>query len=142
MSSLALQDSYQIREERQEYIPINYRSARMSVETANEIVGSDLIRNLPPHRLLAPLWSVSALDRRYKLIKPLLVRVYLEDGLFFAENETLLLFGNGITREEAIEDLSQHIVHFYHYYKNLDWSQLIGDARRLKMIYEDLLSEE
>ena len=75
-------------------------------------------------------------------MKPLFAHLYFEDGLFFAENETLLLYGTGTTQEEAIEDLGLHIIHFYQYYKDLDWSQVTGDAIRLKRIHEGLLVEE
>ena len=67
-------------------------------------------------------------DRR---LKPISVRVYFDDGLFFAENEALLLYGTGTSPDEAITDLGLHIIHFYQYYKNLDWSQITGDALRL-----------
>ncbi len=77
-----------------------------------------------------------------KTTNPLSVRIYFENGFFFAENETLFLYGTGMSPDEAIEDLGLHVIHFYRYYKDLDWSQVTGDARRLKRLYEGLLIEE
>lgn len=135
-------DSYQAREERQEYLPSNYRHSEVRVDTAREIAGEDLLRLLSSRQLAAPLWSVGTLGKRFRTAKPLSVRVYFDDGLFFAENDTLFLYGSGVSPDEAIEDLGLHIIHFYQYYKALDWSQVTGDAIRLKRLYEGLLLEE
>jgi len=142
MNYVATVDSYQVREERQEYLPTNYHHSEVKVDTAKEIVIEEILRSLPSRRLVTPLWSVGTPDKRYKLVKPLSVHIYFDDGLFFAENETLFLYGAGMSPEEAIEDLGFHIIHFYQYYKNLDWSQVTGDAIRLKKLYEGLLLEE
>lgn len=142
MSYTAAVESYQVREERQEYLPANYRHSEVEVDTAKEIVAEDLLMSLTSRQHVAPIWSVGTPDKRFRTVKPLSVRVYFDDGLFFAENETLLLYGTGMSPEEAIEDLGLHIIHFYQYHKNLSWSQITGDAIRLKNLYEGLLLEE
>lgn len=142
MSYAAAVDSYQVREERQDYLPANYLHSEVRVDTAKEIVGEDLLRSLPSRQHMTPLWSVGTHGKRFKTVKPLSVRVYFEEGLFFAENETLFLYGTGMSPEEATEDLGSHVIHFYQYYKALDWSQVTGDAIRLKRLYEGLLLEE
>jgi len=142
MNYVATMDSYQVREERQEYLPANYRHSEVAVDTAKEIVGEELLRSLPSRQLVTPLWSVGTPEKRFRTVKPLSVRVYFDDGLFFAENEALLLYGTGMSPDEAITDLGLHIIHFYQYYKNLDWSQITGDALRLKKLYEGLLLGE
>ena len=142
MNYVATFDSYQAKEERQEYLPANYRHSKVVVDTAAEIIVEDLLRSLLSRQLMTPLWSVGTPEKRFRTIKPLSVRIYFEDGLFFAENETLLLYGTGTTPDEAVEDLGLHIIHFYQYYKDLDWPQVTGDAIRLKRIYEGLLVEE
>ena len=142
MSYTAAVESYQVREERQEYLPVNYRHSELRVDTAKEIVAEDLLQSLPSRQHVAPLWSVGTHEKRFRTIKPLSVRIYFDDGLFFAENETLLLYGTGTSPEEAIEDLGLHVIHFYQYYKNLSLSQVTGDAIRLKKLYEGLLLEE
>jgi len=142
MNYITPMDSYQVREERQEYLPTNYRHSDVKIDTAKEIVAEDLFQSLPSRKLMAPLWSVGFFEKRFRMVKPIAVRVYFDDGLFFAENDALLLYGTGMSPEEAIEDLGSHIIHFYHYYRNLDWSKATGDAIRLKRLYENLLSEE
>ena len=142
MNYSAAVDSYQVREERQEYLPANYRHSEVRVDTAKEIVGKELLRSLSSRQFVAPLWSVRTPEKRFRTIKPLSVHIYFDEGLFFAQNETLFLYGTGMSPEEAIEDLELHIIHFYQYYKNLDWSQVTGDAIRLKKLYEGLLLEE
>jgi hypothetical protein len=142
MNYVTTMDSYQVREERQEYLPVNYRHSEVAVDTAREIVGEELLRSVPSQQLVTPLWSVGTSEKRFRTVKPISVRIYFDGGLFFAENKVLLLYGTGVSPDEAIEDLGLHIIHFFQYYKNLDWSQITGDALRLKKLYEGLLLEE
>jgi len=142
MNSVTMVDSSEVREERQEYLPLNYRRAEANVDTAKEIIGGDLFQSLPQRKLVTPLWSVGIPGKRFRTARPIAIRVYFEDGLYFAENDTLLLYGTGASPEEAITDLGFHIIHFYQYYCKLDWSQVTGDAVRLKRLYENLLFEE
>lgn len=75
--------------------------------------------------------------RPFYTSKPILVNIYRDGDLFFVENENLVICGTGHTPQEALKDLSQHIIHFLEYYKNLDKSKLIGDALRLKRLSID-----
>lgn len=75
-------------------------------------------------------------------IYPIKVRIYSEDNLFFAENETLVIIGTGSSAPEAMNDFCSHIIHFYHYYKKLSWDKVTGDAVRLKKLYEALFIEQ
>lgn len=62
--------------------------------------------------------------------------VITQDGKwFFAEDETLNALGIGLSREEAIEDMQDHIAQFSAYYGSLKDSDVIGDAVRLKRAY-------
>jgi len=142
MNPVITADSYEVREERREYLPPNYRHAEAKVNTAREIIAEELFRSLPSRKFMTPLWSVGIPGKRFRTVKPIAIRVYFDDGLYFAENDTLLLYGTGMSPEEAITDLGLHIIHFYQYYRNLNWSQVTGDAVRLKRLYENLLSEE
>jgi len=135
-------DSYQVREEKQEYLPQSYKHSEAKIDTGKEIVAEELLSSLPSQKLMSPLWSVGIPGKTFRTVKPIAVRIYFDEDLFFAENDTLLLYGTGISPEEAIKDLGAHIIHFYEYYRKLDRSQVTGDAIRLKRVYENLLSEE
>lgn len=135
-------ESYQMREEKREDLPQSYRHSEVKVDTAKEIVAEELLRSLSSQKLIAPLWSVGIPGKKFRTVKPIAVRIYFDEGLFFAENDALFLYGTGMSPEEAIKDLGAHIIHFYEYYRKLDWSQVTGDAIRLKRVYENLLSEE
>jgi hypothetical protein len=93
------------------------------------------------YRQSAPLWALSTKTKRYKVSRPIKVHIYAEGNLFFAENETLVVVGAGNSVSEAMEELSQHIIHFYQYYKKLSTDKVTGDAVRLKKIYETLFLE-
>lgn len=73
---------------------------------------------------------------------PIKVRIYSEDNLFFAENETLVIIGTGSSVLEAMDDFCRHIIHFYYYYKKLSLDKITGDAVRLKKLYETLFIEQ
>jgi len=70
------------------------------------------------------------------------VRVYSEEPFFFAQNEALAICGAGSSLEEAMADFSVHAVHFYKYYKALPSTRVMGDAVRLKKLFNDLFVEE
>ncbi len=124
------------------HIPEMYtRSGDSVVVTSPEIDPKEVFghqRRCQP----APIMRLQENSRKFSTAKPILVNVYQDEDLFFAENENLVVCGTGHTPQEALKDLCQHIMYFFEYYKNLDESNLIGDALKLKELYQDLLIEE
>ncbi|MDP2682275.1 MAG: hypothetical protein Q8P28_05645 [Deltaproteobacteria bacterium] len=94
------------------------------------------------HNLSAPLWTIPVKKKHYRSTKPIKVYFHVDDNVFFAENETLVVVGTGKSLTEAMADLSEHIIHFYNYYKKLPFDKVTGDAIRLKKVYETLFIEE
>ncbi len=86
------------------------------------------------HGYSAPLWSIET----KKVTRPIKVRIYMEDNLFFVENYTLVIIGTGESITDAIDDFSRQVIHFYKYYRRLSWDRVTGDAERLKGLYETL----
>jgi len=113
-----------------------------SIETAKERMPDKEFRNRIAHSQISPLWTITTPKKIYKVSIPIKVRVYSEDNLFFAENETLVVIGTGNSIDEAIDDFCKHIVHFYHYYKRLSRDEVTGDAVRLKNLYDTLFIEQ
>ena len=89
----------------------------------------------------APLMEFRGDQKTYVTSKPILIKVYREDDVFFAENESLILSGTGASREEAVLDFVKHVDYFYNFYKRQSENNLMGDALRLKKIYDNLLIE-
>jgi hypothetical protein len=85
---------------------------------------------------------LQAETKKFYTPKPISVKIYRDEDLFFAENENLVVCGTGDTTQDALQDLCVHIIHFFEYYKKLDKSKLTGDALRLKELYQNLLIEE
>lgn len=90
----------------------------------------------------APLWTVQRQPHVITLKRPLLVEVYAEGEYFFANNETLSIYGTGATLEEAMADFCLHAIHFYKYYRALPSTKVIGPAVELKKIFDELFVEE
>jgi hypothetical protein len=142
MSFKLLEDTYDVIKERTEYMPENYKSSGDSVvATSPEIDPQETFREQTRYQP-TPIMRLQEDTRKFYTPKPISVIIYRDEDLFFAENEKLVVCGTGYTRQEAVQDLSLHIIHFFEYYKNLDESNLIGDALRLKELYQDLLIEE
>ena len=141
MNSL-LADSYEEIKERMEYIPVNYESTGViGVNTATAIDPRQIFADrIKPY--IAPLWRLQSKTKRFYATVPIAVKIYRDEDFFFAENENLAVCGTGYTLQDALQDLALHITHFFEYYKNLDNSQLSGDALRLKALYKNLLIEE
>ncbi len=110
--------------------------------TAQERMPDKEFRNNIVRSQFTPLWTVTTKTRIFKVAKPIKVRSYSEDNLFFAENETLVIIGTGSSAMEAMDDFCRHIIHFCHYYKKLSWDKATGDAVRLKKLYETLFIEQ
>jgi hypothetical protein len=89
-----------------------------------------------------PVWIIRGEGLRIRAVKPILIRVKSEGSHYFAENDTLELYGAGSSANDAILDLCVHIAHFYRYYKDLAHSQIVGEAIRLKALFSELFVEE
>lgn len=93
-------------------------------------------------RRFAVLTEVELGGRRRPLAKPLSLKLLLEGEEWFAENDTLNLFGTGGSPRKAIDDFREHFAHFVSHYRSLGWSEVSGEGKRLKMLYEQLLGTD
>lgn len=87
---------------------------------------------------LFPLFEMPVGGKLRKLRRPLVLRVSIEDGEYFVENETLSLFGNGPSLPEAVAEFFSSLVSTWEYYKGLGEDQVIGRGRKLKAILDHL----
>ncbi len=142
MSPLLAEYAYDIIKKRKKDMPENYRSSGDSVVATSPEINPKEIFGHQKRYQPAPIMRLQENTRKFRTPKPILVTIYQDEDSFFAENENLVVCGTGHTPQEALKDLGQHIIHFFEYYKNLDESNLIGDALRLKELYQDLLIEE
>ena len=136
----ALADAYELVKERKAYFPDEYKGASPFVGTAAQSIQPESYF-YSGRFSTAPLMEFRGEQKSYVTSKPILVKVYREDDIFFAENESLVLCGTGASREEAVLDFIKHVDYFYNFYKRQIESELMGDALRLKKIYSNLLVE-
>ncbi len=123
------------------YMPGNYVSTGMQGMSTGESISTftlpTMLKGYPP----APLWKIKKGAKKYVTAKPITVKFRREDNMVFAENENLAVCGIGESPGEALDDFRSHIIYFFKYYKRLKTDQLIGDALRLKALYENLFCE-
>ena len=136
----ALMNTYEQVRERKKYFPEDYRGVTTYVGTAAQSIQPESYF-YSGHFNTAPLMEFRSDHKHYATSKPILIKVYKTEDVFFAENESLVLSGTGTSRDEAVLDFVQHIDYFYSFYKNKNESDLTGDALRLKKIYDHLLIE-
>lgn len=142
MSSLLVEDAYDAIKERMAYMPENYISSGVTEVGTTPVIDPQQIFSRTKRHQPAPMWRLQEETKRFYTPKPISVKIYRDEDFFFAENESLVVCGSGDTPQDALQDLSLHIIHFFEYYKKLDKSKLTGDALRLKDLYDNLLIEE
>ena len=69
------------------------------------------------------------------------VELSKEDRLFFFQNSQFNIFGHGLTKEEALKDLSEFLIHDYLSYKNTPPENLTRDAYELLKQYESVINK-
>ena len=139
MPATLTEETYDLIKERRRYLPSNYRSTLVAeIGTTNIIDWQQVFKN----KKTIYIYMLFKKNKRYLTNKPIAVKIYQDEGLFFTENENLNVCGTGETSQEALADLYLHILHFYNYYREIDEERLIGDAVRLKELYYGLLIEE
>lgn len=109
-----------------EFSTVFERFLQSRTNITGSMIGPDTVdrrRSLPQKY---PLWDVK-IDR-----VPLPVSVQHEEDGWSADLEWLNIYGFGESPEEAIEEVSQHIIHFVEFYKNASQDQLTGYAQTLK----------
>jgi len=139
MNLSQVNESYELRNERLEFIPEHFKSGVATPATASELVVKPWPGGFSSAR--TPLWRFRSSHVVVLSSKPVSVKVTKGETLFFAENENLGIFTTGESRNEAINTFGEHLVHFYVHYQRLDWDSVTGEARRLKKIYEELFEE-
>ena len=139
MANVSVEESYDLIKERKRDLSTNYRGTLVAeVGTTNIIDWQQIFKN----KKTIYIYRLFKENKRYLANKPIAVKIYQDEGLFFAENENLNICGTGETSQEALTDLHLHILHFYKYYRKIDKEQIVGDAVRLKKLYHNLLIEE
>jgi hypothetical protein len=89
-----------------------------------------------PHEF--PLFEMPVGREMLKLRRPLVLRLSIEEGEYFVENETLSLFGNGRTLSEAVSEFFSGLASTWEYYRSLTADQVVGRGRELKQILDNL----
>lgn len=139
MANVSVEETYDLIKERRRYLPSNYRSTLVTeIGTTNIIDWQQVFES----KKTIYIYRLFKKNKRYLTNKPIAVKIYQDEGLFFTENENLNVCGTGETSQEALADLYLHILHFYNYYREINKEQLVGDAVRLKELYHGLLIEE
>ena len=142
MNGLELEQSYQLINDRRQFIPENYESyacistgADIDLREYFELVASSYSSKVP-------LWELSGRDKTIYPKEPISLTINMGETLYFAENEKLGIYVTGESRDDAIKAFVEELLHFYDHYKNINWNQVTGEAKRLKKLYNNNFSEE
>lgn len=81
-----------------------------------------------------PLFEFQVDGQTIRLRRPVALRVGLDEGTWFVENEALTLFGHGRSIEEAVADFIHDLGYLWRRYSNLHDEELSGNAKKLKAL--------
>lgn len=93
------------------------------------------VQRVPVHRFLSGSSVVVSAKPIEVLISP------GEEGIV-AESDALHLIAAGRDVSEAVSELSEQLVYFFHYYNSLSENEVIGLAARLREIYRTQFQEQ
>ena len=139
MNVAQINESYELRNERLDFIPENFERGITSVLTASELDLKPISWGFSTAK--TPLWRFPSSQGVVLSSKPVSVKISRGETLFLAENENLGLYATGASRDDAIHAFCEQLVHFYKHYKKLGWNRVTGEAYRLKEIYENFFRE-
>ena len=75
-----------------------------------------------------------------KLNWPVTIILEQDDEYFIASNEDLNIHGIGSSRQEALTDFKRSFIHFWKYYNDIKEDDVIGYAKRLKVLFNEIVS--
>ena len=139
MNLAQISESYELRDERLDSIPENFKRGVKSVSTASGLDLRPVSWGFATAK--TPLWRFPSSHGVVISSKPVSVKISRGETLFLAENENLGLYATGESRDDAIHAFCEQLIHFYEHYKGLNWNRVTGEAHRLKEIYENLFRE-
>jgi len=139
MNLARINESYSLRKERSSYFPKNFKRELVADSTASELRPDVRFARSPVVKL--PVWVFSSEGKAIKAKKPVSLKVFRGETLFFVENETLEIYATGESLEEAMRVFNDHLIYFYTHYKDLGWEHVTGNAVRLKKLYQKNFEE-
>lgn len=84
----------------------------------------------------SPMWHFVANGQRVYCRRPVEVEIREdEEGSVIAACERLHVFASGATYDEAVESLSEQVVHFCNEYLSLSADDVIGQAVEIRELY-------
>lgn len=114
------------------------RPSRPRVETYSYVQDRPAVTSITPAVL--PLFSFIVAGIIKALRQPLLLRIAIEQGEYFVENDALRIFGHGKTLQDAVKAFSHDLGYFWEYYRGLSDDQVAGEAVELKKRYAELVA--
>ncbi|HUR81310.1 MAG TPA: hypothetical protein VM733_11125, partial [Thermoanaerobaculia bacterium] len=112
-----------------------FRRSRPEVETYSYIKE----RPAAGFPALLPLFSFAANGGINALRQPLLLRVSIEEGEYFVANDSLGIYGNGVTLQDAVRSFARDLAYYWDYYRALRDDDVAGEGATLKRRYEELV---
>lgn len=88
--------------------------------------------------LMSSLFEFTAGDQTVRLTRPVPLRIAFEEGMWFAENESLSLFGHGQSVDEAVADFVHDLGYLWARYRALTDEELSENANNLKKLLVSL----
>lgn len=90
--------------------------------------------------MVVPIDSVSRDERRLYASRPVQVSIERVEGGCSAENVTLQIFAAGPNAQDALADFRSQLFEMYTHYAGLGEDDVVGDAERLRNLFQNNFS--
>ncbi|MDA0840612.1 MAG: hypothetical protein O3B01_32525 [Planctomycetota bacterium] len=95
----------------------------------------------PIQLCVTPMWAFHSDEGSVEANRPVVIRHWESGEAVLAENDNLGIYESGATLQEAIEEFSDTLVHFFVHYSSKAASEVMGEAARRKKLYAELFQE-
>lgn len=136
MTLSQISDGYASVIERQRFVPNHYRKNEIDVSDISGFDKTSWVKRSTQFK--TPVWKFSYKNKTILASKPISIEIKKGEAHFFAENENLGIYSIGESYNCAIKAFCEELIYFYNHYKNLPWTRVTGEAKRLKKLYEEL----
>lgn len=110
------------------------------VETAANLDRPSVFASSSKYQI--PAWVFTDGDVTLRAKNPVVIRLARVEDVFLAEHDSLDIYAAGATAEQAVEDFARHVVDCYRFYTSQPNEKLIGQAVKLKRLFQQFSEED
>lgn len=109
-------------------------------ETAADLDRPSVVASSSRYQI--PAWVFTDGEVTLRANRPVVIKLVRVDDVFLAEHESLDIYATGETAEQAVNDFSRQVIDFHHFYLGQPDEKLMGQAVKLKRLFQNFIEED